>query len=164
MLATRLNLSKVCTCVRPAFVVAKPVRVEHVRKVSAFEGDDNSFIYGEGESSSVAMAMDPAEEEIPLPTYNLNVLYLEKCIGLAIDQQLASGERAPVTEYFMWPSKDAWDQLKTQLESMPWISQTESIHLLNNATQIINFWQDEEVKHTMDEATLEFPDVTFLGA
>jgi len=165
MLALRVSRCAVRPCC-PA--VARPARSQAVRRLAAAAADealDNSFVYGEeSTSASEAEAGDGAKPDIPLPTYHLNVLFLDKCIGLAVDQMLASGEKAPVTEYYMWPSKDAWDLLKTQLESMPWISQTECIHLLNSATQVINFWQDEEVKHTMDEAATAFPDITFLGA
>lgn len=38
------------------------------------------------------------------------------------------------------------------------------IILLNRLTQLINYWQDEEVKHTIDEARVEFPDCSFAIA
>ncbi len=32
-------------------------------------------------------------------------------------------QRSPVTEYYFWPKKDAWEELKTALEARPWISE-----------------------------------------
>ncbi len=36
--------------------------------------------------------------------------------------------------------------------------------LLNKTTEVINFWQDEETKHTVEEAREKFPDCQFEGA
>jgi hypothetical protein len=100
---------------------------------------------------------------LPLPTYVLNCLYLEKAVGIAVDQRLASGEKGPVTEYYWWPAKDAWNDLKAQLEGMPWIAEADVVDIMNNATSIINFWQGDEGRPTIDEARAEFPTVTFYG-
>ena len=35
--------------------------------------------------------------------------------------------------------------------------------LLNLTTDIINFWQDETTKHTMEEAQTKYPQVMFQG-
>lgn len=35
--------------------------------------------------------------------------------------------------------------------------------LLNLTTDVINFWQDEETKHTIDEAKEKYPAVQFQG-
>jgi 30S ribosomal protein 3 len=114
--------------------------------------------------------MDEEEEEeadefahIALPTYELNCLYLEKAVGIAVDQRLASGEKGPVTEYYWWPAKDAWNDLKAQLEGMPWIAEADVVDIMNKATSIINFWQGDEGRPTMEEARAEFPRVTFYG-
>ena len=40
----------------------------------------------------------------------------------------------------------------------------DKIILLNKTTEIINFWQDSEVKKTVAEAKEAFPDCTFQGS
>ena len=40
----------------------------------------------------------------------------------------------------------------------------DKVLLLNRTTEVINFWQDEEQKHTLAEAQERFPDSKFLGA
>ena len=35
--------------------------------------------------------------------------------------------------------------------------------LLNLATDVINFWQDEAKKHTIEEAQEKYPQVAFQG-
>jgi 30S ribosomal protein 3 len=137
-------------------------------ETDAADAIDNTVVYANGDAEETAAPSptpDKRQAEAPaLPSYVLNVLWMDKAIGVAVDQYLASGEKGPVTEYFMWPTNDAWDQLKTSLENMPWISQVEVIHLLNDATEVINFWQDETTKHTIDEATQKFSHIAFYGA
>ncbi|KAG2494069.1 hypothetical protein HYH03_007712 [Edaphochlamys debaryana] len=104
------------------------------------------------------------DENIPLPEYRLNVLWTDKNLAVAIDQVYSRGQVSPLTEYYFWPRQDAWEELRMNLESRPWISERDRIILLNRLTQLINFWQDEEVKHTVEEARAEFPDCAFAIA
>ena len=69
----------------------------------------------------------------------LKVLWLEKSLGIALDQRVGKTTQ-PVTEYFFWPRKDAWDELKDRLNSYSWVSQSEAISLLNQTTLIINIF------------------------
>ena len=102
---------------------------------------------------------------LPEGTFKLKFLWLEKNIGFAVDQVVGKSQHlTPVTEYFFWPRDDAWEELKAVLESKDWISEREKIELLNKTTEVINFWQDEETKHTIDEARSEFGDCLFMGA
>lgn len=96
-------------------------------------------------------------------TYSLNFLWLDKNIAVAVDQVFSRGHRSPVTEFFFWPRKDAWEELKASLEGKAWIGEREKVLLLNRCTEVINYWQDEN-KHSAKEAASKFPDCKFQGA
>ncbi|KAI9085586.1 hypothetical protein K1719_032429 [Acacia pycnantha] len=75
------------------------------------------------------------------PRLVLKFIWMEKNIGIALDQMIPGHGTIPVSPYYFWPRKDAWEELKELLESKPWISQKQMIILLNQATDIINLWQ-----------------------
>ncbi|KAL0430110.1 UNVERIFIED_CONTAM: 30S ribosomal protein 3, chloroplastic [Sesamum radiatum] len=75
------------------------------------------------------------------PRLVLKFIWMEKNIGLGLDQIIPGHGTVPLSPYFFWPRKDAWEELKATLESKPWISQKKMIILLNQATDIINLWQ-----------------------
>ncbi|CAN4124785.1 unnamed protein product [Withania somnifera] len=78
---------------------------------------------------------------IEKPRLVLKFIWMEKNIGLGLDQILPDHGSVPLSPYFFWPRKDAWEELKTTLENKPWVSQKQMIILLNQATDIINLWQ-----------------------
>lgn len=71
----------------------------------------------------------------------LKFIWLEKNLGLALDQVVPGHGTISLSPYYFWPRKDAWEELKTKLESISWVSQKRTIILLNQATDIINLWQ-----------------------
>ncbi|KAI8018034.1 hypothetical protein LOK49_LG04G03284 [Camellia lanceoleosa] len=75
------------------------------------------------------------------PKLVLKFIWMEKNIGLALDHVIPGHGTIPLSPYYFWPRKDAWEELKVLLESKPWISQKQMIILLNQATDIINLWQ-----------------------
>lgn len=141
--------------VRRAAEVAAEVEVEE---------EDIAAEVVEG-SSWAAEGLKALEEEVEHalpPVYSLSFLWLDKNIAVAADQMFGD-QRSPLTEYFMWPKRDAWEELKAGLEQRPWIGERDRVLLLNKTTEVINYWQDE-TKHSLEEARAKFPDCKFLGS
>ena len=83
-------------------------------------------------------------------------------MGIAIDHIVDRGY-SPLSSYYFWPYNDAWTQIKTELESKPWISETDKIDLLNQTTLIINYWQKNKKDTSLAQIEKLFPDLVFCG-
>lgn len=123
----------------------------------------------ESEKAEEVLAEAPAARAEPVEAqggnerFSLNFLWLERNIGVAVDHCYGKGQKSPLTEYYFWPRTDAWEELKASLEGKPWVGERDKVLLLNQTTEVINFWQDEETKHTMADARVAFANCKFDG-
>lgn len=94
--------------------------------------------------------------------FNLKIIWLNCSLGVAIDHIVHEGY-SPLSSYFFWPRNDAWTQIKTELESKPWISHDDKIQLLNAVTLIINHWQENKKERSLVQLQKIFPEPIFYG-
>eukprot|EP01024_Parvocaulis_polyphysoides_P035252 TRINITY_DN31204_c1_g1_i1.p1 TRINITY_DN31204_c1_g1~~TRINITY_DN31204_c1_g1_i1.p1 ORF type:complete len:231 (-),score=50.04 TRINITY_DN31204_c1_g1_i1:219-911(-) len=100
---------------------------------------------------------------IPQMSFGLNFIWQEKTLGISVDQLFLKDQRAPITEYFFWPTVDAWEELRLALEQQSWIQEVDQIMLMNRCTEVINYWQEEGVFHSKEEAEASFSDCIFFA-
>uniref|UniRef100_A0A7N0ZS26 30S ribosomal protein 3, chloroplastic n=1 Tax=Kalanchoe fedtschenkoi TaxID=63787 RepID=A0A7N0ZS26_KALFE len=118
------------------------VRRAAVASSSAAVAEDEEQFAASASGQAVATPkLGVVVKPIEKPRLVLKFIWMEKNIGLALDQKIPGHGTVPLSPYYFWPRKDAWEELKVLLESKPWISQKQMIILLNQATDIINLWQ-----------------------
>jgi 30S ribosomal protein 3 len=127
------------------------------------------------DTTTVEWFSNDKETDIALPEYKLTFLWLDKTLACGVDQVFSRGNSAPLTEYFVWPRSDAWEDMKVSLESRQWVGDADKVTLLNRLTAVINFWTGvqeydengialaEAKPPSIDEARAAFPDCTFVG-
>jgi 30S ribosomal protein 3 len=102
----------------------------------------------------------------------LKIVWLENKLGIAVDQVIGAAN-SPLTIYFFWSDQNntqettAWDRLKSELDAKHWIPEEKRNEVLNQATDVINYWQDlrdKDQKVTINEAQSHFPEVVFTGS
>ncbi|XP_031255892.1 30S ribosomal protein 3, chloroplastic-like [Pistacia vera] len=106
-----------------------------LKRQTPADDSDSNF---PSEKEKLGVVVKPIEK----PRIVLKFIWMQNDIGVALDQMIPGRGTIPLSPYYFWPRKDAWEELKVMLESKPWISQMERINLLNQATDIINLWQN----------------------
>ena len=76
-----------------------------------------------------------------MQSLKLQVLWLEDSLGLAVNQT-TSDSTFPLTPYYFWPVTEAWEQIRFELDSRPWLLEEERIKLLNLVVSTMNSWQE----------------------
>ena len=95
--------------------------------------------------------------------FKIKVLWLENFLGLAVDQTYKKASN-PLTAYYFWPKTDAWEQIKVELMSKIWIEERERIYLLNNVSDIINYWQTNRKKQNLESVKSLYKEIEFVGS
>ena len=72
----------------------------------------------------------------------LRVIWLDFCIGIAVDKKLKNNINIAITGFYFWPKVNGWELLKHELELKPWLLEEERIKILNNYSKIISAWKE----------------------
>ncbi|TKW04803.1 hypothetical protein SEVIR_7G133300v4 [Setaria viridis] len=146
--STSLAAASSSSCSRIVGVKTRRLPLRSLRSVAAAAAAD-AVEEEEVQLGGAADALyeEEAEEyEVTVPERQdpmlvLKFIWMEKNIGIALDQLVPGYGSIPLSPYYFWPRKDAWEELRAKLEEKEWISQKQMIILLNQATDIINLWQ-----------------------
>ncbi|EES10949.1 hypothetical protein BDA96_06G118900 [Sorghum bicolor] len=147
--STSLAATSSTPCSRTVSLKSSRLRLRSLRSVVAAAAAD--AVGAEEEEVQLSGGVDAVDEEeaenkvvVPErqdPMLVLKFIWMEKNIGIALDQLVPGYGSIPLSPYYFWPRKDAWEELRAKLEEKEWISQKQMIILLNQATDIINLWQ-----------------------
>jgi len=91
----------------------------------------------------------------------LKILWFKNFLGLSVDQVSLNYEYS-LTPYYFWPKTEAWEQLKLELDSKPWLSQEEKINILRTAAEIMKYWLSYRNTKTIKNLKEEFKNLEFL--
>ncbi|KAJ8775384.1 hypothetical protein K2173_023149 [Erythroxylum novogranatense] len=126
---------------KPFEVNIKPLTLQNPTKLRLFASTSDPIIAQDNtptEKEKLRVVVKPmAKTRIVL-----KFIWMERALGIGLDQVIPGHGTIPLSAYHFWPISDAWEQLKLLLESKPWISRTQMVILLNQATDIINLWQE----------------------
>ena len=95
----------------------------------------------------------------------LKFLWLEDYIGVSLDYKVGN-KTIPAFSYYFWPKTDAWEDIKNELEKSNLFPSDTLIFVLNNITDVINFWEfhnKDLEKVILSTAKNKFPSCVFFG-
>ena len=73
----------------------------------------------------------------------LKFIWLEKRLGLALDNVVSEFGSFPLTPYFFFPETDALSELKTAMEKQKWISSDRVSALMKQAEELTTLWKQQ---------------------
>ena len=85
----------------------------------------------------------------------LKLVWQEQFLGLSLNQ-IIYNHSIPMTSYFIWPKTDAWEQLKFELDSKPWLQEAEKVMVLNNITRLMNQWREKRSISQLTDIEMRF--------
>ena len=91
----------------------------------------------------------------------LKVLWHENFLGLSINQSTIKSA-IPITSYYLWPKTHAWQQLKFELDSKPWLGEQEKIKVLNHTAEVMNYWRKNRNNKNFKTLIENFSDLEFI--
>ena len=66
-------------------------------------------------------------------------------------------------KFYFWPKTNAWEQLKVELQSKPWIEKRDIIKLLNDISNIMNHWKKNRKIEGIEGIRLQYKEIEFIG-
>ena len=91
----------------------------------------------------------------------LKAIWGKNFLGLAIEQVIGKYQ-LPITAYYFWPRTEAWEQLRLELDSKPWLPKEEKIKILNSVARLMNFcMQEYRTNESIEVVKKRFTEVTF---
>jgi len=89
--------------------------------------------------------LDIKSKNLVMQNIKLQVLWLDDSLGLALNQETGNGT-CPLTPYYFWPVSEAWEQIRFELDSKPWVPEEERVQLLNLVVDVMNKWQQSRME------------------
>ena len=94
----------------------------------------------------------------------LKVIWLPNLLGISVDQILinSSAFSRALTTYYFWPKVEVWEQLKTELDTLGWLSEKEKVKILNRISDLLNYWQLNRNVKLLEAVKKELVDISFV--
>ena len=94
--------------------------------------------------------------------FRIKILWLKNTLGIAVDQ-IYSQKRVPITSYYFWPRNDAWELIRLEINSKPWITEDDKTAILNQITQILNSWIKNTENSSFENLSSQYEGLDLAG-
>jgi 30S ribosomal protein 3 len=92
----------------------------------------------------------------------LKVAWFKNFLGLAIDQVNLDNQYS-LTPYYFWPRTEAWEQIKLELDSKPWLTKDEKIKILKTTGDVMSYWLSNRNTKTASNLREDFIGVEIVN-